>query len=309
MFLSRWVRDHRPVAVLAALVLSSLTLLASGAQGGALASGVRNAAGSAIHPFEVVFEFVQNGFQHGAALVFRYGLAERESRDLRQKLVIAMDHTSQRQELLSENARLRGILAFEKKTPQITFLAVSVIRSFEGMLTIDRGSLHGLRESMCVITADGVVGMIAQTDLYTSNVITLQNASCHVDAMISGSRIRGRVRGTGNDLSKICVMEYIDLAEGDNVRPGDLVVTSPESVFPTGYPIGRVQEVNQERGPLSMTASVLPAADPFRVDEVFVVLQSDEKWEELTGLEPTPPPLEAWPGLQGAATVQERFAP
>ncbi len=305
MFLSRWVRDHRPIVVLAALVLSSLTLLASGAQGGALASGVRIAAGLTIRPFEVV----QDAFQYGAALVFRYRLAERENRDLHQKLAIAMDHRSQRQELLYENARLRDILAFEKKTPQITFLPVSVIRSFEGMLTIDRGSLHGLRESMCVITADGVVGMVARTDLYTSNVITLQNAGCYVDAMISRSRIRGRVRGTGNDLSKICVMEYIDLTQGTNVRPGDLVVTSPESVFPSGYPIGTVQEVAQEPGPLSMTASVMPAADPFRVDEVFVVLQSDEKWEELTGLEATPRALEPSPGLQGAVSVQERFAP
>lgn len=312
MSLSRRIAEHRPAVVLAVLVVLSVVLLGSGARGGPVSSGVRTAAGLVALPFLSAFNHVESALAYGVDLFFAYDETRQETRELRRKFAAVLQHTSERQELLLENERLRAMMAFERREPRLTLLPVEVIRSFEGMLTIDRGSVHGMARSMCVITADGVIGMITQVDLLTSNVVTLQNADCHIDAMIRRNRVRGKVHGTGNALSRVCSMEYIDLK--DDVVEGDLVVTSPDSVFPSGFPIGRVTAVNPEQGPLSKSADVIPTADPFRVDEVFVLLNADLEWEELAGrmapgrMSPVPVAF-VTDELLDTKTIQERFAP
>lgn len=75
-------------------------------------------------------------------------------------------------------------------------------------------------------------------------------------------------------------MQYVDLK--DDIRPGDAIVTSGGSVFPSGYPIGTVTEVD-DRGPLLKVAYVEPATDPYQVDEVFLVWRADETVAGLAG--------------------------
>ncbi|MCC6142187.1 MAG: hypothetical protein IT368_00115 [Candidatus Hydrogenedentes bacterium] len=108
-------------------------------------------------------------------------------------------------------------------------------------------------------------------------------------------------------------MEYIDLK--DEVRVGDQVVTSPESLFPSGYPIGTVTAVHGT-GTLWRTAEIDPAVDPYALDEVFVVTTYSSATEDLEG--PPPEAVEETVELEADAqpppaadmrTIQERFAP
>ena len=101
-------------------------------------------------------------------------------------------------------------------------------------------------------------------------------------------------------------MHYIDLK--DEVREGDEIVTSPDSVFPSGYPIGIVVGVPQ-RGRLSQSAVVLPAADPSRVDEVFVLLSASMDWKELAGEMASRTPPQGASDPMDMETIQERLAP
>ena len=156
---------------------------------------------------------------------------------------------------------------------------------------------------MCVISADGVVVMVTQVEPFSASVVTLQNPDCRIDAMIVRNRVRGRVHGTGNDLSSLCRMFYIDI--GANLREGDEVVTSPDSVFPSGYPVGRVFGTPY-RGPLTQSAEVIPAVDPFRLDEVFVLLGVDRPISDYTRSDTD---VNLTFELADAASIQERYAP
>lgn len=306
MSLARRIGEHRPAAILALLVVLSLASLASGARGGPVAGGVRVAVGVASVPFLAVFNKVEAGISYTTGLFLDYDGAREEVAALQRRLAVLLERVARREELLYENTRLREMMAFERSEPRLILLPAEVIQHAEGMLTIDRGSLHGMRASMCVITGEGVIGMITRVNPLTSSVATLQNADCVVDAMVKRNRVRGRVRGTGNDLNRICSMNYIDLK--DEVRPGDLIVTSPDSVFPSGLPIGIVTAVHSE-GTLSQVAEVVPAADAFRADEVFVLLGADLEWEELAGGPAAD--VSPRPGLElgDTRTLQERFAP
>jgi rod shape-determining protein MreC len=182
-----------------------------------------------------------------------------------------------------------------------------VIQHARGVLTVDRGSFHGIRESMCVISPDGVIGIVSQVGPLTSSIATLQSEECRVDAMVKWNRVRGRVFGSGSDLSALCTMHYIDLA--DQVREGDEIGASPDSIFPPGYLIGRVVG-SPKVGQLSQSAAIMPAADPFRIDEVFILMSANLDWREYVA-----PATESEAASGDAAaladvqTMQERLAP
>jgi cell shape-determining protein MreC len=94
----------------------------------------------------------------------------------------------------------------------------------------------------------------------------------------------------------------------DDVREKDVVVTSPDSVFPGGLPIGWVRAVQRGRETLLQTADIDPAVDPYQIDEVFVVTGADLKWENMAGLVETSAPR-GGEELLDTQTLQERYAP
>jgi rod shape-determining protein MreC len=157
-----------------------------------------------------------------------------------------------------------------------------------------------------VVTADGVIGIVTQVGWSSSNVSTLHDADTRVDAMLEHSRVRGIVRGTGNDLSPLCSMEYID--QKDDVNEGDAVVTSPDSIFPSGWPIGLITYVDDKEA-LLQAAEIQPSADPFRVDEVLVILSADPEWREATSTEEAPYPETAEEVVMEPYSIQDRYAP
>jgi rod shape-determining protein MreC len=158
---------------------------------------------------------------------------------------------------------------------------VSVIGWFEGTLIIDQGSVHGIRESMCVLSPEGIIGVVTKAEPYQSLVYTLHHADCRIGSMIERTRAHGVVRGSGSDFTQICQMEYID-SDAD-VRVNDRVVTSGSSVFPAGYLIGYISAPPEGEGSLLKTALVQPAAQVYQLDEVFVLREATTRPEQLAG--------------------------
>lgn len=295
---------QRPKILLIALVLLSAASLASGTRGRAVSDGVRTVIGVISLPFLAAFKKVETGYEYTTGLATNYGHVRGENLALAVEVARLKQRVSSVSELDAENRRLRKMLLFRRQHPEFTIVPAEVIQHARGVLTVDRGSFHGIRESMCVISPDGVIGMVSQVGPLTSSVATLQSQECRIDAMVKWNRVRGRVFGRGSDLSALCEMHYIDLS--DQIREGDEVVASPDSVFPPGFLIGRI--VGQpKRGQLSQSAAVMPAADPFRVDEVFILLSANLDWREYAVRETAAAGADA--GLVDTRTAQERLAP
>jgi rod shape-determining protein MreC len=303
--LRKKITENRSTVIFVVLVLLSFGSMVSGASGGRLGEGVKTVVGIVVMPFLTAMNEVENGVGYVKGLLVDYS----EWRDTVQTLnsdFTAQKHSIARlEELEAENTRLRSMMDFLRSQNAYELMAAEVIQHSRGVLTLDRGSIHGVRESMCVITADGIIGLVTHTGPLTSNVITLQNANCKVDAMIKWNRVRGQVQGTGNVLSTICTMHYIDL--NDDVRPGDVVVTSPDSVFPSGYPVGKIVS-RATSGQLSQSANIQPYANPFVVDEVFVLLNADPSQADLSGYTLDNIELDNEPTIN-TLSVQERYAP
>lgn len=285
----------------------SLASLATGTRTSPIRNGLRQGVSITAYPFLRALKGIEQGIAYTTGLVFSYHDARKEADEMRRRLANAMQQAAERGEFARENARLRRMMDFVRAEPGLTLEPVSVIDSFKGVIRIDRGSLHGVEESMCALSEGGIVGTVTQVNLASANVATLHNGDCRVGAMIERNRVRGTVHGSSGDLSRYCTMTYIDMK--DEVRVGDTVVTSPESMFPAGRLVGRVIAVHDEPGSLWQYADVAPATDPYRLDELFIVRRT------VTPLaEPAPPSrenarLSVAPEVPDTRSIQERYAP
>lgn len=252
---------------------------------------------------------VEGAFRSVGGFIFSYSEARQQTEELRGRLVKATEQIAQSRELLQENQRLRQMLHFMRNQPGLTLEPVKILENFKGTIMIDRGSMRGIAVSMCAVTENGIVGVVTQSDVLTASVVTLHHADCKVGAMFKRTRVRGIVHGRSSDVSRYCTIHYIDMK--DDVREGDEVVTSPESIFPTGYPIGKVVRVEKSGGVWKL-AYLEPAVDVYRLDEVFVLRQAVIPAEEMSGMEQKTEPegtQSVAPQIPDTRTLQERYAP
>lgn len=315
MNLTNTLRENRPSVILACLVLFSLVSLATGTEATFIQRGIKRAVSITAYPLLKARYMVENTTEYTIDLVFSYNRMRNENETLRQEVNQLKQEVLQRSELRAQNERLRQMASFVRDEPRLTLEPAKVLESARGMLRIDLGSSDGIAEAMAVITDKGVVGVVIEVDDFSSLVATLHNERCKVGAMVERGRVRaydGMIHPSGN-FFRICTMQYIDMGIAkDEVRVGDVVVTSPESIFPSGTPIGKITNViESENSTMFRHAEVMPFVDPYRLDEVFVVRKALKPANELAG---PPPVTETTPAvaaltepLQKPAAAKERL--
>lgn len=307
MSLSRQISAHRSTIVFGVLLTLCVASLVTGTEATLVQNGVRRVVAATAYPFLSTKRAIERGTDRALAFAFNYDGIRREQDALRDEVMRLKAAVARRAEVAQENQRLREMLDFVRHEARLELEPVRVLQNAEGMLWIDRGRRHGIAPSMSVITRAGVVGIVVHVDDFTASVATIHHRDCKVGAMVLRNRLRaydGVIHPSGSDLSRVCTMEYIDLK--DEVRIGDLVVTSPESLFPAGITIGTVKNVSGS-GTLWRSAEIEPAVDVYRLDEVFVVRHAVPTADEVAG----PPVAVAVRAtdLPEARTLQERYAP
>ena len=314
MSLSRRLFDHRPEIILVVLVGLSFASLITGAHAGFIGNFVRKSVSVTAYPFVKTMDLAGRGTDFVIGLVFNYDRYRSDNDSLRRELATMKAALANMRELRMKQGRLEDMLSFKRDEPRLTLEPARVLETYKGILKIDRGANQGVKPSMAVVHENGVVGIVIETDLLTATVATVHHVDCRVGAMVQRNRLKaydGIIHAGGSNLDLFCTMDYIDLK--DDVRVGDLVVTSPESVFPSGYPVGTVTAIH-ESGALWKTAEIEPAVDPYRLDEVFVVQWATPRAEDIEGpvadeqLAVNQGP-DAGPEGPDMRSLQERFAP
>lgn len=176
--------------------------------------------------------------------------------------------------LEAENRRLRELLGFRPPTPGRLMGARVVGRNADSWLSrvvIDQGTRAGIAKDAPVLTPEGLVGRVSSPGTRQSVVTLLSDPGSAVGAMVARSRDAGVCYGrVGTDLLR---MRFF--SRDARVVPGDLVVTSGlGGVFPPHLVVGTVVETFRGDYGLVQYATVRPAADLKRLDEVLVLVTS-----------------------------------
>lgn len=174
-------------------------------------------------------------------------------------------------ELSEENKRLKELLNFKQASPLKVIPAQVIGHSadnWSSTLVINKGSSSGLKRGFVVISYLGLLGRVAETSRYTSNVVLVNDPGLAVSAIDQRSRQEGLVSGA---LGSSLVMRY--LPKDADIQVSDNIITSGlAGVFPKGLIIGTVVEVGDEVLGLSRYATIKPAINLSSVEEVLVII-------------------------------------
>ena len=224
-----------------------------------------------------VFAEAQRGLSAGVSSVRRVWSryvwlrgVDAENATLRRQLDDVRVQYQERRALADRARQLEEMLALRDRS-NLQTAAADVIASSASpdfrTLTIDKGTLQGLKPDMAVIAAGGVVGRVVVPSPGAAKVQLLIDRNAAAGALIERSRAQGVAIGGGDERLRL---EYV--SEASDVVVGDLVVTSGiDGIYPKGFTIGHVDTV-EKSGPAYKRITVKPAVSFSSLETVLVVL-------------------------------------
>ncbi len=168
------------------------------------------------------------------------------------------------EELNKENTRLKNILGESYKMSadssvfyndtlyqqQYIYRTAKIINNSVNKqlnyITLNKGSLNGIRSEMAVVTDRGVVGVVKSVSKNFSTAISLLNSRISVSAKIKKNNYFGSLTWDGLDYKSARLYEIpVHVA----IQVGDTIVSSGySSIFPEGLLLGTIQEVLPSSG-------------------------------------------------------------
>lgn len=197
--------------------------------------------------------------------------------------------------LSNDNARLRTLLdryqfdyQLQKDTvvdtiyrQEYSYIPAKVVNNevvfWNNKFTVNRGTRHGVKPGMGVITNNGIVGVISQSTQNFSQAISLLNKSLRISATHKKSDQFGTLSWSGENLGQISLK---DLPKYAKVNKGDTIVSNKHSaIFPDGIPIGVIDTFWVEKGTNFYHIEVNLFVDFGSLNRVYIVnyLQKEER--------------------------------
>jgi len=120
------------------------------------------------------------------------------------------------------------------------------VNKFHNYITIDKGSKHGIKPEMGIISARGLVGVIRHVSPNYSTAISLLNTQLRISARLRETNHFGSLEWDGTSYQYAILNEIPAHAK---VSVGDAVVTSGYSaIFPEEILIGTIEDFNLNKG-------------------------------------------------------------
>jgi rod shape-determining protein MreC len=267
------LKRYRELLVVAALLaLPFFTYFAQAKRGGELNRFDRLLL-AATGPVEKLVGWAITGVLDGWSGYVALRHARRQAGDLHREVRDLRLENQRLEDVRRENERLRELLAFSQSAPNREYLGARVIAvrlDPKGMqlVTLNRGSDHGVAKLMPVVVAKGVVGRIHQVHGGSSDVLLITDRNSSIAARIDRSRARANVRGDGNP--DRCRLDYA-LRSEDMIESDLLVTSGTDGIFPRGLPVGRVTRIRRTGQGLYQLADAVPAVDVTKLEEVLVI--------------------------------------
>lgn len=223
-------------------------------------------------PFSIVatkFADAVNGFTD---IFTDYDRLKEENAALRAELEELQNREHNAEVIQNENEWLKSYLQFHNDHPDYILTDARIIARESGnyatVLTLDRGTVHGVKAKMPVVFEGGLFGYVSEAGLDWCRVVTVVETASSVGVYTDRTGVSGVAEGDpalrdgGN-----CRMTYID-AEAD-IRVGDLVYTNGTgSMYPSGLLLGKVVAIEADEATRSLVAEIEPAVDFGAIDRI-----------------------------------------
>ena len=197
----------------------------------------------------------------------------------------------QNEQLAKENAQLKNLLFNTQDTtglpkvdiPQVagTYKVIqsrvisNAYNTQENYLTINSGSIQGVKPDMGVVSSLGVVGYIEKTSAKYSTVISVLNRKFKMVAKIKKNNHSGTITWNGKNAG---FAQLTDVPRLASVRKGDTIVTGNEStIFPENIPVGTIEKIYIDKRTNYYTIDVRLFNDMTSLGYVYIIENKDRK--------------------------------
>ena len=204
----------------------------------------KNIVGTVTLPFRFVITSIGNGFEGFGRYFQSVNAVHERNEALQSELNEANQRLEEAKILEAENERLRAYLGMKEKYPSFTMEEGMVVSysatNYMTSFTLNKGTLHGIRVNMPVVTVDGIVGCVTEVGLNWCMVSSVIENASSVGAYIPRSGATGIVTGDASmKQDGICRMRYIE--NDADIQVGDRVLSNGNGVvYPADLPIGEV---------------------------------------------------------------------
>ncbi len=204
---------------------------------------------------------------------------------------------TQNDKLAQENATLRRILFNKKDSTTVLkkdslkgYDKIDVIQSkvinntyntSENYLTINSGSLQGIKEDMGVVSSQGIVGIIEKTSPKYATILSVLNIKSQINAKVKRTNHFGSLIWNAKNAGYV---QLIDIPRLASVKKGDTVVTGGRStIFPENIPVGIIDKIYVDTETNYYTLNVRLFNDMTNLNHIYVI--SNKESEEINKLE------------------------
>jgi len=265
----------RVVLLLALVLLVAFALLSSLTDFALPQKAVK----SVLAPIRSGFQSLTRQAEQYYNYMFRYEALEAENEQLKARIAELEKDERSVDALERENKNLKDMLGLTQARKDFQLLDSYVIGTssvdWTSTLTIDRGTIDGVEEGMCAVTANGeVVGLVTEVGSNYAVVKTVLDSSLEISGTIASSGYNGIVTGayiTGQE--GMLRMDY--LPSSSIIRNRDQVVTSGSTVYPRDLILGYVVDAGYEETGVAKYALLEPAVELGSLEQIFVLMAFD----------------------------------
>ncbi len=244
---------------------------------------VRGALKTIATPFEWCGSKIANGVS-GFVAVFRdYDDLRAENEELRATIESMQDKEYENSVLRDQNKWLKEYLDFKNDNPALMLSEATVIAresgSYSTVLTLNKGTMHGIKKNMPVITEDGVFGYVSECGPSWSKVVSIIETASSVGVYSERAGVTGVVEGSASLRQEgICLMTYINASA--DIKVGDRIFTGGNgTIYPSGLLVGEIVEISADEATRTLTAKIKPAVDLTNIDDInklMIIVGSDK---------------------------------
>ncbi|MDC0249766.1 rod shape-determining protein MreC [Flavobacteriales bacterium] len=192
--------------------------------------------------------------------------------------------------LIEENAKLHSLLKNETsfidstliRDKQYNYLPAKIIKSSvskrNNFITLNKGSIHGIRKGMGVVTKQGVIGVIHSVSLQYAIAISLLHRRSAIGVQLKKNNHNGILKWKGFNYR---VATISDFPNHIPISLGDTITSNSHSViFPEGINIGTIKTIQKNKDDGFLNVNINLFEDFNQLNYVYII-HSDETEEQL----------------------------
>ncbi len=208
---------------------------------------VRKSVGTLLYPIQKTALLPREATRSIGSYLSSVHVLQRANDSLREQAVQQATESARNQALLAENTHLKNLFNAKQAAP-VPSLPAEILYDardpFSRKLIINRGTQDGLLAGQPVIDDKGVIGQITRVFPLSAELTQLTDHEQAIPVQVLRTGSRSVAYG-----AEVGMLELRFMATNADVQEGDVLHTSGiDGVYPAGYPVARVTQVERKAG-------------------------------------------------------------